>query len=276
MGQSGCLSAFVLVGLTEAQTDRPAAGLRGNRPHAEKDRAAASAEPLKLSLTSKDEQHDSAPITVSGRELDAEDKPISGTEIFLASPRNDDQPLATTTTDEEGRSIASKRFRCSRAATPRSQGVATFEVFGRAEEEIGFSLAAAQMFLSVYGRAGRQMVDGPNGTDRTRFGPIQFGREDAIELDLNFGPSGQCAGRIVDDSGAFRRCTAGDPRDVQPVGRRAMLGTFCILQRNLAGARGRKNLVGRIRMVGSNSWACPADYNFWIDPRPAGHSPHRI
>lgn len=149
-----------------------------------------------------------APITVFGRALDQDGKPIARGEIFLASCRVDHKRLATTTTDADGRyRFEDVPLPIGPADTASHWDRGLFEVFGIAE---GFGLSWLEKQSFYPDR--KQVLDstfGPEGEVRTG-----FGTEDAIELDLTFGPASTLHGRVVDDHGqpiadtelAIRRC----------------------------------------------------------------------
>ncbi len=144
---------------------------------------------------SADPQTRTHPITVFGRAIDQEGKPIADAEIFLASPRNDCRLLAVVRTGSDG----SYRFEDVPLAieqadvnTGRDKG--RFEVFGVAE---GYGLAwrPAKSFYpdrkQVLDTWGNPREDQPPG----------YGTEDSIQLDLTFGPPRAIRGRVVDDQG---------------------------------------------------------------------------
>lgn len=135
------------------------------------------------------------PVTVTGRAVDAEGRPIAGAAIYLASLRGDSTRIAETTTAADG----SYAFRdvplpIAPPRNNRSQATCAFEVFGLAEGR-GFAWRPLKW---VY-------PDQPHFADANFIGdneqPHAFGRDDAIELDLRFSPPKTLGGRLVDDAG---------------------------------------------------------------------------
>ena len=152
---------------------------------------AAASEPAKPEESARD----TAPITVFGRALDQNGKPIAGAEIFLASPRTDGKPLAIVKSDDDG----SYRFEevplpIKRADTNDGKDTGSIEVFGRAEG-LAFSWRPLKWF-----HPDSTHVDGMV-PDPTWDLPYKYGREDPIELDLTFGPPKSIRGRVVNDLG---------------------------------------------------------------------------
>ena len=136
-----------------------------------------------------------SPITVFGRALDQDGKPIAGAEVFLASPRTDGKPLAIVKTGTDG----SYRFEevpltIKRADTNSGKDNGSFEVFARAE---GYGLTWRPLKWFYPDSA---HVDG-TVPDPTWDQPYKYGREDPIELDLLFGPPKSLRGRVVNDQG---------------------------------------------------------------------------
>jgi beta-lactamase regulating signal transducer with metallopeptidase domain/protocatechuate 3,4-dioxygenase beta subunit len=211
-----------------------------------------------------------APITVFGRALDLEGKPIKDADIYLASRRVDYKRLATTTTDAEG------RYRFKEVPLPIGppdtashwdRGI--FEVFGIAE---GFGLSWLERQSFYPDRT--QVLDTtfrPQGEVRTG-----FGTEDPIELDLTFGPASTLHGRVVDDRGqpiadaelAIRRCERISIEDpLQP-------GLESLNDRNIVPERIKRRITdkeGRFEFTG-----LPANRLFSIDVRPPGFTRRRV
>jgi hypothetical protein len=137
-----------------------------------------------------------AEITVSGRALNNEGKPIADATIYLASPRTDPKPLAQIQTDVAG----AYRFEAvglpiQPADTNRGQDAGQFEVFGEAD---GYAIAwrPAKWFVPHSEHERDQNWAEPQDL------PTRFGRKDSIQLDLTFDQPSKLHGRIVDDRGA--------------------------------------------------------------------------
>ncbi len=138
----------------------------------------------------------SVPITVFGKAIDSHGIPITGAEIFLASPWTDEEPLAIAKTDEVGAyRFESVLLPIISAFTNDSVDVGALALFGRADG-FGFSGRQIERFYPNWAhRVGAPWV-GPG------YGPPKgFGRDDPIELNLTFGPPASLRGRVVDDRG---------------------------------------------------------------------------
>jgi beta-lactamase regulating signal transducer with metallopeptidase domain/protocatechuate 3,4-dioxygenase beta subunit len=134
------------------------------------------------------------PITVTGRAIDLEGKPIAKAAIYLSSTRSDWKRLAETVTDEEGHYL----FRdiplpIERATSRRTLDEGSFEVFGQAPG-YGFAWRPEKCVLPQPGR--NSFIERDDADLPTRFMP-----GDKIELDLKFPPPAKLSGRIVDDRG---------------------------------------------------------------------------
>ncbi len=216
-----------------------------------------------------------APITVFGRALDVQGKPIAEGEIFLASRQPGHKRLAQTTSAADG----SYRFEdvslsIKRPDTNAGRNAGSFEVFGIAE---GYALAWRPKKSFYPDR--KHVLD--TWGDSNRDQPPGYGTEDPIELDLTFGPPKTIRGRIVDERGqpipdtglAIRSCRRlPDREDDQR----------CLAYGYLESLNGRAIVPPRvkIRTTGADGrfefTGLPADYRWSIDVRPPGHPPRVI
>src|SRR5262249_41781618 len=134
------------------------------------------------------------PITVSGKALDQDGKPIAGAQIYLASQRPGYQRLAETTSSDDGTyKFENIPLPIKRGDTNRDQSYGAVEVCGTAK---GFALAwrPAKAFYPDRKRVDDVVSDAVDL-------PLGFGTEDPIELDLKFTSPQSFRGRIVDDHG---------------------------------------------------------------------------
>ncbi len=160
---------------------------------------------------------ETSPLTVSGRALDRDGKPVAGARIYLASCAYDDnRRLAETRTDAEG------FYRFQEVPLPirpdlfpdpgkRIEGV--FQVFGQADG-FGFAWATAK-------RVRFAALDLP---PNTMLNPTDFVKPgEPVALDLTFPPPAPLSGRVTDDKGRpladarvwLRACTR--PRLEKPI-----------------------------------------------------------
>lgn len=154
---------------------------------------APKAEPVKQAAAKDDKTH-TAPITVTGKALDKDGKPISGAQIYLASDQPGYRRLAETTSADDGTyKFENIPLPIKPADTNGDNNFGCFEVFGTAK---GYALAW------------RQRKTFHPGLKRTKFAhvdgeelPAAFGTEEPIELDLKFTEPQSFRGRIVDDRG---------------------------------------------------------------------------
>jgi beta-lactamase regulating signal transducer with metallopeptidase domain len=134
------------------------------------------------------------PISVSGRALDIEGKPISGATVYIASQRADSKRLAETATDSEGRyQFRDVPLPIKPADTNSGHDVGAFEVFGQAAG-YGFAWRPLKWFYPQPNYNTSFPVEGEDLPRRFQVG-------DKIELDLTFPPPAKLGGRIVDDGG---------------------------------------------------------------------------
>ena len=130
------------------------------------------------------------PITVRGRAIDHQGKPVSGATIYLVSTNGIDSPLGTTTTDRDG----SYTFRSARLPVSRSRSDAplagTFQVYGTAPGH-GFAWHGMRFYEP------RRRPDDwkAAGEDYTLFG------SDPKVIDLRFPPTAMLSGQIRDEKG---------------------------------------------------------------------------
>jgi beta-lactamase regulating signal transducer with metallopeptidase domain/protocatechuate 3,4-dioxygenase beta subunit len=139
------------------------------------------------------------PITVTGRAVDPEGKPVAGAEIYLASRTADFRRLAETTTDEEGRyefrDVPLPIQKGVPVSDPTSRDFGYFQIFGRAE---GFSFAwDVCRIVWPYPRPASIPPD-PPGTIRPN---TDFEPDEPINLTTKFRPEARLSGRIVDEQG---------------------------------------------------------------------------
>ncbi|MEW4569088.1 M56 family metallopeptidase [Tautonia sp. JC769] len=135
------------------------------------------------------------PITVSGRALDPDGRPIAGAEIFMASRLAAYRRIAETTTDADGRyEFLDVPLPIERADPNRLGGRDTgaFQVFGQAEG-LGFAWRPVKWFFPKPSKIAYvpDMIDPPS----------RFEAGEPIVLDLNFPPAAAFSGRVVDDRG---------------------------------------------------------------------------
>ena len=202
------LFALMLVGLTDAQTkqkqadpaQKPTASPEQSRPAAKTTTAKDAAEKTEestysvpITVTPRIRHH---PLTVTGKAMDQNGKPIAGATIVLAAVNNSPgKVLGETMTDRDGR----YEFRNAKLPyyVPEKQDSyehGTFQVFGKAPG-LGFAWRGMR-FLHIDPR----FID-ENG--KSLIGSPSYGYfpGEAIDLDLAFSPAKPIRGRIVDDQG---------------------------------------------------------------------------
>lgn len=137
-----------------------------------------------------------APITIFGRAVDEQGKPIAGAEIFLAACKPDHKRIAQTTSAADG------SYRFEEVTLPIQAPDAhmrerrgSFEVFGVAQE---YALTW-QPKKSFYPDQKHATGSDPNTSSPDW--PTGYGTEDPVELDLTFLPPKTIRGTIVDESG---------------------------------------------------------------------------
>ena len=134
------------------------------------------------------------PISVSGRAMDLEGKPIAGAKIYLASLRVDWKRLAETTTDGQGRyEFRDVPLPIERRTTNNRRDGGAFEIFGQASG-YGFAWRPQKYFYPQPN--GDTFIAGEDADM-----PVTFQVGEKIELDLKFPPPAKIRGRIVDDRG---------------------------------------------------------------------------
>lgn len=137
------------------------------------------------------------PITVTGRAVDLDGKPIAGAHIYLASLRAEWRRVAETVTDAEGRYA----FRAVELPIERpgrnavgGRDTGSFQVFGQAE---GFGFAwRPQKWFYPLPRPSNITYEPERGDTPTR-----YEANDEIVLDLRFPTATSLSGRVVDDRG---------------------------------------------------------------------------
>jgi RNA polymerase sigma factor (sigma-70 family) len=137
------------------------------------------------------------PITITGRAVDSDGKPVAGAHIYLASRRADYKRIAETVTDPEGRYAFRDVELPIERAKPNDVGgrdEGEFQVFGQADG-FGFAWRPEKSF---YPRP-----KPPNVTYEPEFGdtPSRYEANDKIELDLRFPLPARLSGTVVDDRG---------------------------------------------------------------------------
>jgi protocatechuate 3,4-dioxygenase beta subunit len=135
-----------------------------------------------------------APITVSGRAIDAGGKPIAGAKIYLASQLADWKRIGETTTDASGRYFfRNAPLPIQRADTNSGRDFGAFLVYGEADGH-GFAWRPTKWY---YPQPNRDIS--PQIADEDY--PRSFQQGEKIELDLRFAPSTTVRGRVVDSGG---------------------------------------------------------------------------
>jgi beta-lactamase regulating signal transducer with metallopeptidase domain len=228
--------------------------------------AAAQTNESTAASSKRDHSNDRTfPITATGRAIDKNGDPIPRAKIYLASPRNTGAPLATSTTDDKG----VYKFDDVELAIERQDGKdahGSFEVFGQAEG-YGFAWRPLKWFYSDKLRS----TDSPNlipGYDL----PRSFGREDAIDLDIRFGPPAKLRGRVVNDLGEPIANTPVAIRDGEPFANEFVnegLESFnwpSLVPESIKIRRADKD--GRFEFT-----ALPAKHSFRLDLKPPGYTP---
>jgi RNA polymerase sigma factor (sigma-70 family) len=137
------------------------------------------------------------PITITGRAVDLDGKPVAGARIYLASRQAEYRRIAETVADAEGRyafhdvPLPIERAKPN-AVGGRDQG--SFQVFGEADG-FGFAWRPQKWFYPL--------PKPPNITDEPGFRdpPSCYEASDKIELDLRFPSAAQLSGTVVDDHG---------------------------------------------------------------------------
>ncbi len=135
------------------------------------------------------------PITVTGRAIDPDGKPIPGALVYLASLRADYKRVAETITDGEGRyEFRNVPLPIERANTVTGRDHGAFQVFGQAEG-LGFAWRPQKWFYPQPNTSNIAYV--PDILDP----PFRYEANDEIVLDLRFPQAARLAGTIVDDRG---------------------------------------------------------------------------
>jgi hypothetical protein len=139
------------------------------------------------------------PITVTGRAVDPEGKPVAGAEIYLASRTADFRRLAETTTDEQGRyafrDVPLPIQKGVPASDPTSHDFGVFQVFGQAEG-LGFGWISYKIFYPFPRPANMPPDVPPPLTYRS-----VYALGEPIDLTIRFKPGSDLSGRIVDEQG---------------------------------------------------------------------------
>ena len=223
----------------------------------------------------EEEDEYTAPITVFGRALDVQGKPIAGAEIFLASRDPGHKRLAQTKSAADG----SYRFEevslpIKRPDTYSQRNRGSFEVFGIAEAH-ALTWRPKKYFYPEQ----KHPLDTPGNPIGDQ--PSGYGTEDPVELDLTFGPPKTIRGRVVDERGqpipdttlAIRSCRMQwDREDDQP--RLADGYLESLNSRDIVPPRVKIRTTGadgRFEFTG-----LPAGYLWGLDVRPPGHPSRRI
>lgn len=135
------------------------------------------------------------PISLAGRALGPDGRPIAGANIYIASCYADWKRLAETETDDEGRyAFRDVPLPIEKANTNQGRDVGAFEVFGQAKG-LGFAWRPKKWYYL-------ERRDADALRDKTGDLPDQFAAGDEISLDLKFSPAASLVGRVVDEKGA--------------------------------------------------------------------------
>jgi RNA polymerase sigma factor (sigma-70 family) len=180
-------------------TWRAFAGAAGEKAQAGSGKAAAkpSTKPAPALSEPTLPQTYTYPITVTGRAVDLDGKPIAGAHVYLASLRAEWRRVAETVADAEGRyafrGVELPIERAGRnAVAGRDSG--SFQVFGQAE---GFGFAwRPQKWFYPLPRPSNITYEPEHGDVPTR-----YEANDQIVLDLRFPPAARLSGMVVDDRG---------------------------------------------------------------------------
>ena len=130
------------------------------------------------------------PITVTGKAIGMDGKPIAGAQIYLASVRNDQKLIAETKTDEKGEySFINVKLPVLQPKRAGQSASGVFEVFGQAKG-YGFAWRGQRWFYPD------GVPDfGNRGGEERRFGP-----EKPIVQDLHFDEPAPLSGLIMDEN----------------------------------------------------------------------------
>jgi RNA polymerase sigma factor (sigma-70 family) len=135
------------------------------------------------------------PITVTGRAIDPQGKPIAGARIYMASRRAAYKRVAETVTDGEGRyEFREVPLPIERANTVNGRDYGTFQIYGDASG-LGFAFRPSKDYYPI--RKPEIVQDRPRFIDP----PVQYEAEDRIVLDLPFPPAARLSGTVVDERG---------------------------------------------------------------------------
>lgn len=236
----------------------------------------SKAAPAKDAAAAEESDTYTHPITVTGRALDADGKPIEGARIFLASAQPGYQRLAETTSAADGSyKFDNIPLPIQRPQRNRDENYGAFEVFGIAK---GYALAwrPKKYFLSDLKQYNRTPGN-PAGHDL----PLGYGTDELIELDLTFTAPQSFRGQVIDDHGkpladvtlAIRYCdTEWDLSDYNSI---RFLGTLEALNQHEdvpPEVKVRKtDAEGRFEFTN-----LPRDYRWQIDVKPPGRPPRSI
>jgi protocatechuate 3,4-dioxygenase beta subunit len=232
--------------------------------------------PTKDNASADDSDTYTHPITVTGKAIDSDGKPIEGARIYLVAAQPGHKRLAETTSAADG----SYKFEevplpIQRPQRNRDENVGAFEVFGTGK---GHALAwrPKKYFLPDLKQYDRTLGN-PAGRDL----PLGYGTDELIELDLTFTAPQSFRGQVIDDHGkpladvmlAIRYCdTEWDLSDYNSI---RFLGTLEALNQHEdvpPEVKVRKtDAEGRFEF--SN---LPGDYRWQIDVKPPGRPPRSI
>ena len=136
-----------------------------------------------------------SPITVTGRAVDPEGKPIAGARVYLGSRLADYKPLVEGKTDAAGRyEFQNVPLPIEKADTVNGRDQGAFQVVGEAAG-FGFTFRSTKTYYPL--PASKKTADVVNPIDP----PYAFEAGEKINIDLQFPPAASLHGTIIDDRG---------------------------------------------------------------------------
>jgi RNA polymerase sigma factor (sigma-70 family) len=135
------------------------------------------------------------PITVTGRALDPDGKPIAGARVYLGARWADSKRLSEVKTDENGRyEFRDVALPIKRDDIVNGRDHGNFQVYAEAEG-FGFTFRQEKTYYPV--PLDKKVEEDVNLIDP----PASFEEKDPIVLDLDFPPAASLSGTIIDDHG---------------------------------------------------------------------------